>query len=292
MGNRTSNWIEPAGRLPIAFAQVREDPLLDIAALQRIGASPRVAMIASGGCTAAALAAFGGIRSIHLVDPNPAQLALSRFKLLLLAEADPRTRRALLGHEALDPAERRSRICALLERLNLSDQSLGPIEQVAQKGPDFLGRYERLFAALQEALLPQRQQLQSLLSKAHPSRENDQPAPSSRLGKALDEAMDEVLSLPNLVGLFGQEATRNPVLPFSRFFAGRVRAALATSSVAENPWLWQMLLGRFPPAAAYPWLDATTPGVLPAVTWGMCIHVPCSGGEARGVRLRAPVEHP
>src|SRR5262249_56082579 len=83
-------WVADAARLPIAFAQVREDPLLDLWVVERIEqAAARVLLIASGGCTAAALAGSGRVAQLHLVDPNPAQIALARWKLALLETAQP-----------------------------------------------------------------------------------------------------------------------------------------------------------------------------------------------------------
>src|SRR5713226_4841071 len=91
-------WVTEAAALPLAFAQVREDPLLDQAVVARLPGSARILMVASGGCTAAWLAASAKVARIHLVDPNPAQIALARLKLHLLHLADPVERLALLGH--------------------------------------------------------------------------------------------------------------------------------------------------------------------------------------------------
>src|SRR5262245_1904007 len=102
-------------------------------------------MVASGGCTAALLAASGKAASLHLVDPNTAQLALSRLKLKLLADADPPLRLALLGHAAMPDAERRNWLADALASLGLAADALGPAELVAKAGPDHAGRYERLF---------------------------------------------------------------------------------------------------------------------------------------------------
>src|SRR5262245_66036990 len=82
------NWLDQAAALPIAFALVREDALLDVDVVEAVGRGERVLMVASGGCTAAALAALPNVAHLHLVDPNPAQLALCRLKLHLLERAD------------------------------------------------------------------------------------------------------------------------------------------------------------------------------------------------------------
>src|SRR5262245_59442416 len=95
---RQTAWLDEAATLPLAFALVREDALLDLDVLAGSGPEAHVIMVASGGCTAAALAAAPNIGRLHLVDPNPAQLALCRLKLRLLQTETPDTRQALLGH--------------------------------------------------------------------------------------------------------------------------------------------------------------------------------------------------
>ena len=75
------------------------------------------------------------------------------------------------------------------------------------------------------------------------------------------------MGLPNLVGLFGEAATRNRVEPFSRHFARRTRHALGALPAADNPYLWQLLAGRFPKEVMPPWLGAATPARLPKVQW-------------------------
>jgi S-adenosylmethionine-diacylglycerol 3-amino-3-carboxypropyl transferase len=115
------------------------------------------------------------------------------------------------------------------------------------------------------------------------------------VGAALDRALDDVMALPNLVALFGREATANPVEEFSRHFGRRIRHVVATSLATNNPWLTQMLLGRFagtgmatfesdrnqaefrdsparrdrllPPSlvGCYPWLLAPAPARMPEI---------------------------
>ena len=75
------------------------------------------------------------------------------------------------------------------------------------------------------------------------------------------------MSLPNLVALFGEGATRNPVEPFSRHFARRVRHAFATLPAAINPFLWQILAGRHPDGHPADWFALPAPARMPAVTW-------------------------
>ncbi len=263
----TTTWVPEIARRPVAFAQVREDPLLDCCVVQQLGDKLDVLMIASGGCTATVLAALPQIRRLHLVDANPAQIALSRLKLRLLATTSPAERLALLGHVPLPPIERQNRIAHELNTLELGPNVLGPLEFVGEIGPDHAGRYEGLFAELRAALDPLADQLSALLQLRDPVEQSRRVDPETSLGHALDTAFDAVMALPNLIGLFGEGATKNRYEPFSRHFAHRTRHALATLPAADNPYLWQMLLGRFPEKVAYPWFNEPTPGRVPEVTW-------------------------
>jgi S-adenosylmethionine-diacylglycerol 3-amino-3-carboxypropyl transferase len=249
-------WALEAAALPVAFAQVREDALLDRWVVERVPGRARVVLVASGGCTAAALAASGRVVRLHLVDRNPAQLALARLKLRLLS-ADSAQRLALLGHTPMAEADRAAGLAAL---------GFPADPTTARLGPDQAGRYERVFAALRAELAPVTDELDALLNLRDPAEQAARAAPDTRLGRALDEAFDRVMDLPILVRLFGEAATQNRREPFARHFAGRTRHALATLPAADNPYLWQVLAGRYPPTVSAPWLTMPTPATMPEVT--------------------------
>lgn len=264
-------WVEPAARLPVAFAQVREDARVDLNVLARLGDRDlRVLMIASGGCTAAALAATGAVGHLHLVDVNPAQVALARLKLHLLRASGPSDRRAILGHAPLPAGERAPRLAAALSNLDLPAEALGPSAVVAEVGPDHAGRYERLFAEFRNELTPAADELTGLLRLRDPAEQARRAAADAPLGRALDEAFDRTMDLPILVCLFGSAATQNGREPFARHFARRTRHALATLPAADNPYLWQVLAGRYPEGSAAPWLDASAPARMPRVRTSTC----------------------
>ena len=259
-------WVVGAATRPVAFAQVREDSRLDQYVVEQLGESAEVLMIASGGCTAAALASMPQVRRLHIVDPNPAQIALSRLKLRLLQTAEPSERLAVLGHRPMSAAERRSRLTTELSALGVSVNALGPIEIVAETGPDHVGRYEVLFSKLRDALSERSDEVTALLQLREPAEQVRRVDPATEFGRALDSAFDSVMALPNLVGLFGEAATRNRCEPFSRHFARRTRHVLATLPAVGNPYLWQMLQGRFPDSSVIPWLSAARPTCMPEVT--------------------------
>jgi S-adenosylmethionine-diacylglycerol 3-amino-3-carboxypropyl transferase len=237
-------WVENAARLPVAFAQVREDPLIDLAVLEPIhrehpnpNSGLSALMIASGGCTAAFLCASGMLSQLHLVDINPAQMELCRLKLHLLQTTDPAMRLQRMGHLPAD-----------------------------MKGIDHQGRYEVLFVHLREAMRDSLAELEAVLRLDDPAERSARIAPQTKLGNVLDDAFDDVMALENLVALFGSQATQNSRVPFSRHFAERTRHAIASLPTADNPYLWQLLLGRFPEGVSYPWFTAAPPRQLPRIT--------------------------
>jgi len=260
-------WLEEACELPLGFAQVREDALQDLWVVDHLGVEARVIMVASGGCTAAALAASSRVSCLHLVDPNPAQIALSRLKLRLLRTMGVLERLAVLGHAPMPPTARQARLAAEFEALGLASHALGPTGLVAEMGPDHSGRYECVFAELRRALCDHTDEIHALLQLHDPTEQARRIAPVTGLGRALDDAFDRVMSLPNLVLLFGDGATRNRVESFSRHFARRTRHLFATLPAEHNPYLWQMLRGQFPANIVSPWLAAPPPRRMPRVTW-------------------------
>ena len=260
---KAAEWACRVAAWPVAFAQVREDPRLDLELLLQQGHGARVVMIASGGETAVCLGRQP-LAELILVDMNAAQLALTRLKWHLAAHFPPEQRRALLGHGPMSAAERGRVLAEILRSLHLAADALGPMEIVAARGPDQMGRYERLFEELRRELAPHRLELDELLRVDHPPVAVAMAARGTKLGRALDAALDRVMALPNLVRLFGEAATQNPRQPFARHFAARVRQALRNHPAATNPFLWQMLAGTFPPGQNYDWLmDDQPPRVQP-----------------------------
>jgi S-adenosylmethionine-diacylglycerol 3-amino-3-carboxypropyl transferase len=262
-------WVAAAARRPIAFAQVREDALIDQWVVDQVGANAKMMMVASGGCTAAALAASGKLSHLHLVDPNPAQIALTRLKLRLVESCFPEERIALLGHARMDAGNRARRLAEELINLGLPADVLGPIEWIAEVGPDHAGRYEAVFAELRRILLPEADELTRILNLNDPVPQAALVAPHTHLGRAFDAAFALVMSQENLVQLFGAEATNNRAKPFAQHFADRTRESLARSGAADNPYLWQVLQGRFPPKVVPRWLAIPCCSKMPSLEFSV-----------------------
>jgi S-adenosylmethionine-diacylglycerol 3-amino-3-carboxypropyl transferase len=167
--------------------------------------------------------------------------------------------------------EREERLRAALQAIGVAADVIGPPRVWAEEGPDHAGRYERVFAQLRKQLEPHAAEVAQLLTLRDPAEQARRVAPTTSLGQALDEAFSQAMDLPILVHLFGEAATRNRVEPFARHFARRTRQVLGTLSAADNPYLWQVLAGRYPPGAEAPWLAAPAPGPLPEITWNTTV---------------------
>lgn len=258
-------WLTEASTLPLAFALVREDPLLDLEVLQTFKfENARVAMIASGGCTAAVLS--GHVAHLHLIDANPAQLALSRLKLHLLQTATPIERSRILGHLPLPGEERCNHITSIMNNLDIAPDCFGPVELVAELGLDHVGRYERLFAQLRKQM-GHDEAWEQLLCQSDTAKQTQQILPHTLLGRNLDMTYDEVFSQENLIRLFGENATHNRVAPFSWHFAQRTRKVMETQAANTNPYLWLMLRGRLPAGLSLPWMTLPPLVTMPSIDY-------------------------
>src|SRR4029077_6283451 len=111
-------WLAAAKKSPIYFAQVREDAQIDIDLVQQyFQDKPSLLMVASGGCTAAALIGGTSVQKLHLVDPNPSQLYLTLTKLYLL-KLPTQERLKLLGHMHMPVLERKERLQEIFSKLD------------------------------------------------------------------------------------------------------------------------------------------------------------------------------
>ena len=255
------NWVETTSRLPVAFAQVREDPLVDAALVRRLGRPPRVLMIASGGETAALLATLP-LQRLHLVDMNPAQLALTRVKLRLLQSVEPQQRLRILGYHPLPAEQRETIIQAILADLHLPGDALGPPQWIAKYGPDYCGRYEWIFARLRTILTDQTDALEQLMLLDDPVAQARLLQSQTSLSEVLAAAFEQTMELSTLVRIFGSEATANRCQPFADHFRKQTQTALAALPARENPFLHQIFLGKFI-GSPWPWLEAPTHTSLP-----------------------------
>ncbi len=246
-------WALAASALPIAFSQVREDPRLDLEIARSLPPGATTMMIASGGETAVCLARLPLARLI-LVDMNPAQLALTRCRFHLGEHYSPSVSMGLLGHTEMPSEKRWETWASIFRKLGLAENVLGSSEIIGRLGPDHCGRYEAAFAELRCLLAPASAEIMKFLNSLEPT----------STPPAIDHAFASALRLENLVALFGEGATQNPRRLFHEHFPAQLREMSARKPPAENPWIWQLLAGKFPPSAPYDWLlDQVPPAVQP-----------------------------
>lgn len=246
-------WAIAAAELPLAFSQVREDPRLDLEIARQLPAGARVVMIASGGETAVCLSRLP-LAQLVLVDVNPAQLAITRCRMHLAGTATCAESMALLGHLPMTSEERQDKWTGIFEKLDLATDALGPLSLVAELGPDHCGRYEAAFAELRRLLQPRSCEIADFLATTDEQSASRMIVSDTETGMALDSAFARALRLENLIELFGEAATQNPRQPFHRHFLQQLRDTTARLPPARNPWIWQILAGKFPPDAPFDWL--------------------------------------
>lgn len=264
----SSEYPHAAAKMPIAFAVVREDAAQDAELIKRYFPEEKISMlmIASGGCTAAQLISSSSLRDITLVDPNKAQLDLSKFKIQLLT-LPLEKRLEILGYSPMTPQDRKAIMLGYMKVLDIDEYSFGDMDVIAQNGLDFSGRYEKVFEALRSRLAHHSNALEALFTCNTIDEQIQHIAPETIFGKALDEALDEIMSQDNLVTIFGEKATANRVQDFSRRFAQRIRSYLSQHLASQSPWLASMLLGNFKNNILFPWLQAEIQNKLPKITY-------------------------
>lgn len=253
------HWLEKAETFPLGFSQVREDSQIDVWLARQLPPKSKGIIIGSGGCTAAHLASTNIFSHLTLVDINPAQLDLAKLKIFLLENATQSERMELLGYTNLSAPERKERLLTLLEANAIDKNTFGDIDVVASIGLDYSGRYEMLFAALQEKLqdVPGHE---TLFQLDCPKEQKLFLGENPDYVMALKKAFTEVMDLNNLVRLFGKEATQNAIKPFSQHFFERTIIAIETLPAASNPYLAQFLKGKFY-SKEYAWLSLPKQGL-------------------------------
>ena len=226
MENKTllPDWVQAARELPVAFAQVREDPRLDVALLASLDQGAEVVMIASGGCTSAVLAHGRRAGSLTVVDGNPAQLQLARIKHGLLG-VDPAERRLVCGHDATPASVRLAAIDAYCVELGVDPAQFCPDPNRRARGLDHVGRYECLFDRLSQVLRGAGLDPLTLGFVRGPG----------NLAR-LRDCFHRVMPLEVLVALFGAGACANRVQDFAGHFFEQAVKALEDGRAVQGPF--------------------------------------------------------
>lgn len=105
----------------LGYAHVYEDPALEMSLVEmlaeELGRPLRVAVVASGGCTALSLLSSEHVERVDAIDLNPAQLSLVELKRAAILHLPLAKQRALLGHDGGESEEDGERRFRLYERV-------------------------------------------------------------------------------------------------------------------------------------------------------------------------------
>jgi S-adenosylmethionine-diacylglycerol 3-amino-3-carboxypropyl transferase len=210
----------------VQFAIVREDPAVEEAVLRED--DREVLLVASGGCTALALAARHPALKLTLFDMNPQQLALVQDKAsALVAPAQDARWRATWG---------------------IDDASA---ESLSGRG-NFEALFRGLGAFLDELVIDRAARRQAFEDAAAGG-----PLPIAdavRGHRFWPVAFDLFFADPLLHTMFGPAATQHAAGPYARYFQRVVEEGMARDDAGTNPWLAHALLGCFLPSALPPML--------------------------------------
>jgi S-adenosylmethionine-diacylglycerol 3-amino-3-carboxypropyl transferase len=232
----------------VFYSQVHEDPLLELRVIDRLLALRRrplrVAIVASGGCTALSLLAHREVSAVHAVDLNPAQLHVTEFKrqaLLHVPLADQWTQ--VGASPGGTEAERQGHYAMLRPHMPEATRAFWDARPEAVAfGVNRIGRFEQLLRAVASEL-----RALGLEPLVHPR----DVVLDARFREAFERAFDPEA----LETAFGAEAVQNSRLSrFSDHYAEAFSRAMWRFLPSENYFLHQAW------ADAY---DVTRPQVPP-----------------------------
>ena len=249
------------------FAQVREDPTLEIAALAPLPNS-RVVVVSSGGCTALSLVAAGAAEVVA-VDLNSTQNHLVELKMVALRRLVAPELMSFLGLAPGTP-QRRSRTYAVL-RPYISDQAArywDANQSLIARGAINCGVSERFIAAVvgvMKVAIHRKAKIETLL------RLDTLPEQKEFFHREWNTRRWKLL-FPLLLNRWTFNRTYDPGFfrevenpSFAAHFRGLLEHALCEVPVRTNYFLHQMLTGTYPtrvPGGVPPYLDRTLREVL------------------------------
>ena len=272
---------------PLMFAQVREDPELELAALAK-GARDRLVVISSGGCTALSLLAAGA-GHVTAVDVNPAQNHLLELKAAACARLAAAEASALLGG-AGSPARARLRTAAALRgQLSPAAQEHWERRPAAIAGGVLAaGRSEKfigLVAAAVRAFVHPRDRIARLLSCSSLAEQREVFARvwDTRRWRALFHLLlnRAVMGRAYHPSFFAQATP----MSFAEHFLALFRRTLTQLPVRSNYFLHHMLTGRYGDHTLPPYLAAA--GTPAFDQLGARLHLVDGGIEDQLARMPA-----
>lgn len=218
----------------LGYAHVYEDPALELSLVEmlakELGRPLRVAVVASGGCTALSLLSSEHVARVDAIDLNPAQLHLVELKRRAIEHLDLDKQRVLLGHDDDASEEGAERRFKLYERLR--EHLVDPARDYWDTRQAEIGyglvrvaRFERLCRELADAF---RDEGLDPLSR-----------PSEALGHPAWRTIFHRVFEPNRLALsFGTAAVAySSELPMGAHFSQRIAEALRRKAGAPSYFL-------------------------------------------------------
>lgn len=244
----------------LAYAHVHEDPALEMSLVEllakELGRPLRVAVVASGGCTALSLLSSEHVARVDAIDLNPAQLHLVDLKRAGIARLSLDEQRTLLGHDDESTPSRAEERWRLYERVR--DALTGPAREhwdMRQAEIGFgvvrVARFERLCRELADAFYEE-----GLDPVSRPSEALGHPAWRAIFNRVFDQS--------RVASSFGTAAVAySSEVPMGAHLSQRIAEALRRKSGAPSYFLRQV----FPRPE-----ENAPPCMLPGVQEGMRKH--------------------
>jgi S-adenosylmethionine-diacylglycerol 3-amino-3-carboxypropyl transferase len=232
------------------FAQVREDPCVEIAAL-RPGGAGRIVAVSSGGCTALSLLGAGA-REVHSVDVIRAQNHLVELKAAAVRTLDRRAAIAFLGGLPAAGGERLRAYAHLRDVLTAPARAFWDSRRRAVRGGVLRAGVSERFIALVSWLVRHVVHDPARVHRLLACRTLDEQRAlfvgewSTRRWRWL---FDALLNRWTMSRAYDPAFFANAGLPsFAAHFRTLAERALTELPVANNYFLHEMLEGRYPVA--------------------------------------------
>lgn len=229
----------------IYFAQIREDAEVERALVAK-RASRRLAVVASGGCTAFSLL-DDAVESVHAIDANPAQAALVELKKAAIAALDRDAYLAFLGER--DAADRVATYAAIADALpSYARTHWDARSSLVAAGVNRAGVTERFYAflgenlrrsVLDEAAWEELFACEGLEAQREFHREHCQTEAFRMALRVLLSRTTHLAFYPAF--MFAQAKEHH----FGDFFGERFETELVSRPVRNNYFLSQVLFGRY-----------------------------------------------
>lgn len=238
------------------FAQVREDPRLEVAALKDHLGGP-IAIVTSGGCTALTLVAEGA-KHVVAVDLNRTQNHVCELKAVAVAQLGPAAAAALIGGATAD-ADRLEIYQKVRPALSPGAQAYWDARSSAiRAGILNAGVTERLMRVIVRSVrlfVHDRGRVERLLAQSDQAEQRRfyDGQWNTRRWRMLFQVLCNRLIMQRTYDPAFFEHVSNP--SFARHFHHTAELTLRELPANENYFLQFMFTGRYPPAARPAYLD-------------------------------------